>query len=232
MKILALTDGSVKSATALDAFDGRTQVDMHVPLAPLPEVMAKPDIVVMSFVDFPEYGMKPLLTWLEKHDLSHKPRILCMPKSVARQFSASVRLFADKLLPLPVRADVMLDAVERMDTRLPQIRKQQRNETAATVQSTARKFLSAFSADNGDAATTVVALSAATKDVCAALDKDGLGNWLEEVNSYHSKTARHCMAVAGFASIWARMLGVKDKDLHLFTRGALLHDIGKMRMSR
>jgi putative nucleotidyltransferase with HDIG domain len=230
MKILALTDGSVKSATALDAFDGRTQVDMHVPLAPLPDVMAKPDIVIMSFVDFPEYGMKPLLEWLEKHELSNKPRILCMPKSVARQFSASVRLFADKLLPLPVRADVMLDAVERMDTRLPEIRKQQRNETAATVQSTARKFLSAFSADNGDSATTVVALSAATKDVCAALDKDGLGSWLTAVDSYHSSTARHCMAVAGFASVWARMLGVKDKDMHLFTRGALLHDIGKMRI--
>lgn len=230
MKILALTDGSVKSATALDAFDGRTQVDMHVPLAPLPEFMAKPDIVIMSFVDFPEYGMKPLLEWLEKHELSNKPRILCMPKSVARQFSASVRLFADKLLPLPVRADVMLDAVERMDTRLPEIRKQQRNETAATVQSTARKFLSAFSADNGDSATTVVALSAATKDVCTALDKDGLGSWLTAVDSYHSSTARHCMAVAGFASVWARMLGVKDKDMHLFTRGALLHDIGKMRI--
>jgi hypothetical protein len=52
--------------------------------------MAKPDIVIMSFVDFPEYGMKPLLNWLEKHDLAHKPRILCMPKLVARQFSASV----------------------------------------------------------------------------------------------------------------------------------------------
>jgi HD-GYP domain-containing protein (c-di-GMP phosphodiesterase class II) len=174
--------------------------------------------------------MRPLLEWLEKHELSNKPRILCMPKSVARQFSASVRLFADKLLPLPVRADVMLDAVERMDTRLPEIRKQKRNETAATVQSTARKFLSAFSADNGDTATTVVALSAATKDVCTALDKDGLGSWLTAVDSYHSSTARHCMAVAGFASVWARMLGVKDKDMHLFTRGALLHDIGKMRI--
>lgn len=230
MKILALTDGSVKSATALDAFDGRTHVDMHVPLAPLPDDMAKPDIVIMSFVDFPEYGMKPLLEWLEKHGLANKPRILCMPKSVARQFSASVRLFADKLLPLPVRADVMLDEVERMDTRLPQIRKQARNETAATVQSTARKFLSAFSADNGDEATTVLALSAATKDVCTALDSDGLSKWLEGVESYHSSTARHCMAVAGFASIWASMLGVKDRDLHMFTRGALLHDIGKMRI--
>jgi putative nucleotidyltransferase with HDIG domain len=53
---------------------------------------------------------------------------------------------------------------------------------------------------------------------------------LTAVDSYHSSTARHCMAVAGFASVWARMLGVKDKDMHLFTRGALLHDIGKMRI--
>jgi putative nucleotidyltransferase with HDIG domain len=230
MKILALTDGSVKSATALDAFDGRTQVDMHVPLAPLPSVMAKPDIVIMSYVDFPEYGMKPLLSWLEKHDLAHKPRILCMPKTVVRQFSASVRLFADKLLPLPVRPEVMLDAVERMDTRLPVIRRRQRNESAATAQSTARKFLSAFSSDNGDASSAVVALSAATKDVCSALEEDGLGSWLDEVKNNHSRTARHCMAVAGFASVWARMLGVKDKDLHVFTRGALLYDIGKMRI--
>lgn len=228
MKILALTDGSVKSASALDAFDGRAQVDIHIPLAPLPEHMAKPAIVIMAFEQFPSYGMKPLLEWLERHDLAQKPRILCMPKSVARQFSASVRLFADKLLPLPVRPDVMLDAVQRMDTRLPQLRKQERNETAATVQSTARKFISAFSGDNQDTATTVVALSAATRDVCTALDKDGLGGWLEEVNSYHSSTARHCMTVAGFASVWASVLGVKDKDLQLFTRGALLHDIGKM----
>ncbi|MFK7792782.1 MAG: HD-GYP domain-containing protein [Devosiaceae bacterium] len=230
MKILALTDGSVKSATALDAFDGRTQVDMHVPLAPLPASMMKPDIVIMSFVDFPEYGMKPLLDWLEKHDLSQKPRILCMPKSVARQFSASVRLFADKLLPLPVRPDVILDAMERMDTRLPQLRRQQRNETVATVQSTARKFISAFSTEDGDTGTTVIALSAATKDVCSALEKDGLVNWLDEVNNYHSSTARHCMQVAGLASVWAQQLGVSEKDNQLFTRGALLHDIGKMRI--
>jgi putative nucleotidyltransferase with HDIG domain len=124
----------------------------------------------------------------------------------------------------------MLDAVERMDTRLPHIRRQQRNETAATAQNTARKFISAFSSENGDSGTAVLALSAATKDICSALEEDGLGNWLDEVKNYHSSTARHCMAVAGFASVWARMLGVKDKDLHLFTRGALLHDIGKMRV--
>jgi putative nucleotidyltransferase with HDIG domain len=229
-KILALTDGSVRSASALDAFDGRMQVDVHVPLAPLPQGHAKPDIVILSFEEFPEYGMKPLLEWLEKHGISQKPRVLCMPRQVVRQFSASVRLFADKLLPLPVQAETMLETIERLDTRLLHLRKQERNETVATVQSTARKFFSAFSTDNGDTATTVMALSAATKDVCSALERDGLGGWLDEVKNYHSSTARHCMTVAGFASIWASLLGVKDRDVQLFTRGALLHDIGKMRI--
>lgn len=228
MKILALTDGSVRSSTALDAFDGRMQVNMHVPLAPLPADMTKPDIVILSFEQFPAFGMKPLLSWMDKYDLSQKPRILCMPKDISKQYSASVRMIADKQLPLPVRPEVVLDAVQRMDTRLPQIRKQGRNETVATVHSTARRFISAFSSDSGDAGTTVLALSAATKEVCAALDNDGLGDWLSEVNKYHSSTARHCMIVAAFASIWARHLGVNDRDLHFFTCGALLHDIGKM----
>ena len=230
MRILALTDGSVRSATAVDAFDGRMQVDMHVPLAPLPKDMSKPDIVILSFEQFPIFGVKPLLAWMEKYDLSQKPRILCMPRSIARQYSASVRMIADKTLPLPVRPEVVLDTVQRMDTRLPQIRKQGRNETVATVHRTARRFISAFSSDQGDASTTVLALSAATKEVCTALDNDGLGDWLSEVNKYHSSTARHCMIVAAFASIWARQLGVNDRDLQLFTCGALLHDIGKMRI--
>ncbi len=203
---------------------------MHVPLAPLPKDMSKPDIVILSFEEFPAFGVKPLLAWMEKYDLSQKPRILCMPRSITRQYSASVRMIADKTLPLPVRSEVVLDTVQRMDTRLPQIRKQGRNETVATVHRTARRFISAFSSDQGDAGTTVLALSAATKEVCTALDNDGLGDWLSEVNKYHSSTARHCMIVAAFASIWARQLGVNDRDLQLFTCGALLHDIGKMRI--
>ncbi len=228
MRILALTDGSVRSATALDAFDGRMSVDLHVSLAPLPQEMMGADLVILAFNDFPSYGMKPLIKWLETHKLAHKPRILCIPRKVSRQYSASLRLFADKMLPLPVRPDVMLDTVQRLDTRMPQLRSQERNETAATVQSTGRKFLSAFSDENTDPESTVVALSAATKEVCAAIEDDGLGNWLEEVNSYHSLTARHCMKVAGLASAWARILGVNDSDLQQFTRAALLHDIGKM----
>ena len=228
MRILALTDGSIEAASALAAFDGKTRVDMHIPLAPLPEDMRRPDLIIMAYRGFPEFGMQPLFAWLEKHDLSAKPRILCIPRDVARQYSASVRLFANQVLPLPVRPAVMMDIIQRLDTRLPRIRKQERNETAATVQSTARTFISAFSTENTNPSSTVAALTAATTDVCKALEKDGLDSWMRSVSDYHSATARHAMSVAGFASVWAQLLGVKGDDLRMFTRGALMHDIGKM----
>lgn len=228
MKVLALTDGSVLAASSLDAFDGLMHVDTHVPLAPLPVDLRKPDIVVIAFAEFPEFGLHPLFLWLERYKLVTKPRVVCLPPEVTKQYSAAVRPFADRVLPLPLPPAMMLDTVQRLDSRIPRIRKQGRNDTAATVQSTARTLIGSFGAERADPQKTVAALDKASDDVCEALDTDGLGVWMESVAQYHSPTARHSMLVAGLAAQWARLLGVSDKDHHQFTRGALLHDIGKM----
>ncbi|MEM6712985.1 MAG: HD domain-containing phosphohydrolase [Pseudomonadota bacterium] len=228
MKVLALTDGSIEAASALDAFDGKTPVDFHIPLAPLPGDMQRPDLVVMAFEDFPDFGMQPLMKWLDKHGLSSKPRLLCIPVEVARQYTASIRLFANVILPLPVDPAHMMDVTERLDTRLPRIRKQERDETAATVQRTARTFVSAFSSENADEQSIVKSLGDAAVGVCNALEKDGLGTWLSHLENYDIGTVRRSLKIAGFASTWARLLGVKGDDLKLFTKGALLHDIGKI----
>ncbi|MEM1283888.1 MAG: HD domain-containing phosphohydrolase [Pseudomonadota bacterium] len=228
MKVLALTDGSVLAASSLDAFDGLLHVDTHVPLAPLPVELHKPDLVVIAFADFPEFGLHPLFMWLERYKLVAKPRVVCLPPEVTKQYSAAVRPFADRVLPLPLSPALMLDTVQRLDSRIPRIRKKGRDETAATAQSTARTLISAFTADEADSQNTVAALDKASDDVCDALDTDGLGMWMDSVAQYHSPTARHSMLVAGLAAQWARLLGVSDKDHRQFTRGALLHDIGKM----
>ena len=155
MKVLALTDGSVLAASSLDAFDGLMHVDTHVPLAPLPVDLRKPDIVVIAFAEFPEFGLHPLFLWLERYKLVTKPRVVCLPPEVTKQYSAAVRPFADRVLPLPLPPAMMLDTVQRLDSRIPRIRKQGRNDTAATVQSTARTLIGSFGAERADPQKTV-----------------------------------------------------------------------------
>ena len=58
-----------------------------------------------------------------------------------------------------------------------------------------------------------------------------IGDWLQVVWSYDDLTYQHCMLVAGLAATFAHHLGFSAGDRRLVTRAAVLHDIGKARIS-
>lgn len=233
MKILALTDGSPIASAALQALDGLVHVDTHVFPAPLPLGLRPPrsklpDVVVIAIEDLPGKGIDVLTSWLTRYGLMSRPRIICMPVAMLSTHASAVRTFSEHIVGLPAQPIVVLDHLQSIDIRFQGRRSAPVSASGASSQALARLFGNAFGDTKKDNAVVVENVAGATKQVCAALDADGLGKWLSNVANYHSYTARHCMTVAGFAAQWARILNVSQQDYERFTRAALLHDIGKM----
>lgn len=232
MKILALTDGSPQASAALQALDGLVHVDTHVfpaalPLSLRPPRNKLPDVVVIAVEDLPGKGIDVLTSWLTRYGLMNKPRIICLPVAMLASHASIVRTFSEHIVGLPAQPIVMLDHLQAIDIRFQSRRGTPVSASAASSQALARLFGNVFGDGSKDTVAMAQGISEATKQVCSALGADGLGQWLGQVANYHSHTARHCMAVAGFAAQWARILNVSEQDYERFTRAALLHDIGK-----
>lgn len=69
------------------------------------------------------------------------------------------------------------------------------------------------------------------RSIIDALHADGIVAWLEAVQSHHSHTYRHSMLVAGYATAFADLVQMAPADKDLFVAGALVHDIGKTKIS-
>ncbi|GAB5511547.1 MAG: hypothetical protein Rhims3KO_29480 [Hyphomicrobiales bacterium] len=235
MKILALTDGSPQASAALQALDGLVHVDTHVFPAPLPLSLRPPrnklpNVVVIAVKDLPVKGIDVLTGWLTRYGLMNKPRIICMPVAMLSTHASVVRSFSEHIVGLPAQPIALLDRLQAIDIRFQAHRGTSARPSATSSQGLARLFGNAFNNSSNSDTEVAQSVAEATSQVCAALDADGLGEWLGCVSNYHSYTARHCMTVAGFAAQWARILKVSDQDYERFTRAALLHDIGKMKV--
>lgn len=68
------------------------------------------------------------------------------------------------------------------------------------------------------------------REILAALSLDGMGPWMDAVQSHHSGTYCHSLMVSGVAGLLARHLGWSEADCQEVIAGGLLHDIGKMRI--
>lgn len=75
------------------------------------------------------------------------------------------------------------------------------------------------------------AVEASVEAIGQAAAASDIGDWLQVVWSYDDLTYQHCMLVAGLAASFAHQLGFSDGDRRLVTRAAVLHDIGKARIS-
>ncbi|MEM1288454.1 MAG: HD domain-containing phosphohydrolase [Pseudomonadota bacterium] len=228
MRILALTDGSVQALQALSAFDGLLSVNTHVLPNPIPKPLREADVVVIALGSFPASSLNKMVGWLLSQRVESIPRIICLPSDDLSRLSAAFKAANTRVLAMPVDPEALLAAVEGLDRRFAKVRNAPRKVSRKAAQSLSRTFSGLLGGKDADPDEVIGAVSAATDEVADALDNDGLGDWLDSVASYHSYTARHCMAVAGFAAQWSREMGVEETDHLLFTRGALLHDIGKM----
>ncbi|MGH8371075.1 MAG: HD-GYP domain-containing protein, partial [Gammaproteobacteria bacterium] len=56
--------------------------------------------------------------------------------------------------------------------------------------------------------------------------------WLTNLHQKHEHTAQHCLNVSILAIAFGRHLNLSDEELNLLGLGAVLHDVGKMRIPK
>jgi putative nucleotidyltransferase with HDIG domain len=60
--------------------------------------------------------------------------------------------------------------------------------------------------------------------------ENSIGSWMEAIRQFDSYTYRHCMTVSGIAVAFAMLLGMRKADLQRIAVGAMMHDVGKVRI--
>lgn len=69
-----------------------------------------------------------------------------------------------------------------------------------------------------------------SEQLAESLRDVSIGSWLDAVRQYNSYTYRHCMTVSGLATAFALNLGFSHADVQRISIGALMHDLGKVKI--
>jgi putative nucleotidyltransferase with HDIG domain len=75
------------------------------------------------------------------------------------------------------------------------------------------------------------ALTAHSRAVDEEIDSVGLDRWIATVRNHHRGTYQHSLLVSGIASRFGLALGLPAGERQTLTAAALVHDIGKIRIS-
>lgn len=110
--------------------------------------------------------------------------------------------------------------------------KPQRTASEQAVDESADELGALFDGLVGNRSLDTRALRTTSRSILGAIGEDGLGRWLETVRNHHSGTYQHCLLVTGVAAAFVKRLGLGDADGLKITEGAMLHDIGKIRIPR
>ncbi|MHA7776189.1 HD-GYP domain-containing protein [Roseibium sp. M-1] len=73
-------------------------------------------------------------------------------------------------------------------------------------------------------------LAGSAVDIKASLETDGIDMWLNAVQCHHSHTYRHTMMVTAHTISFAKTLDLTEAEQILLGLGALVHDLGKVRI--
>lgn len=103
-------------------------------------------------------------------------------------------------------------------------------QVSKTISSTcdALDLLSISALSNGPLPMPTLARTA--NDLAKTLASDGLDNWLSAVQNHHSHTFCHTMMVAGHTVSFSKDLGLPEQTQLLMGLGALVHDLGKVKI--
>jgi putative nucleotidyltransferase with HDIG domain len=134
-------------------------------------------------------------------------------------------LGATRVLPASVAAAMLMNAVATMTGgRIA--------APAGTLRAQAGEARDAFALMfRADSAPAPAIVDTGAALVNRAVREAKIRDWLRVVASFDDVTHRHCLSVAGLAAAFAGTLGLKDSDSRHLVKGALLHDIGKAKIS-
>jgi putative nucleotidyltransferase with HDIG domain len=73
-------------------------------------------------------------------------------------------------------------------------------------------------------------LKAASAEIVARIEEEGLAHWLDVIRKHHSQTYQHCLIISAVAVSFGQHLGFSNADKQRLASAGLLHDIGKARI--
>ncbi|SEI16181.1 HDIG domain-containing protein [Methylobacterium sp. 275MFSha3.1] len=206
---LARSLGPTRRCTVQDLYDDS-----------LPSV--QPDLIVGDVAQLTSEAIARLQRMLEPLRGAGAPFLFLTHGNAARAEAQARLLAPTDILPA-------LTMLERLLARIDHLLEVGGSAVAARMADEARQFFDRtfFS---GQMVTPELA-STGTGLIARAVQHCGLREWIGAVQRFDEATHRHCLIVTGLAAAFAAKLGFADLDSYRLTKAALLHDVGKTRIS-
>lgn len=165
-----------------------------------------------------------LRSWIRQRP-DREPVIFAVDRNSRIQLVRAFSLGASDVLFRPLTARTLrrklMASSGTADTDEPSL------AVAASLSALQNAFLSASTGGRLDTSLLIKAGDALVNQI----EADGLANWVQAVRTHHNQTYQHCLLVAGAAAAFAVKLGFRASDRQRVATAALLHDIGKARIS-
>ncbi|GAB2186847.1 HD-GYP domain-containing protein [Roseibium sp. LAB1] len=116
------------------------------------------------------------------------------------------------------------------DYSLPQIDGKCSPKVGETVKSTCVALSATSTAALTGAALPLASLARTSVEISNTIESDGLGAWLTAVQLHHSHTFCHTMMVTGHTMLFSKVLGLSAETQAMLGMGALVHDLGKIKI--
>lgn len=135
-------------------------------------------------------------------------------------------LGATRVLPASAASTMLLNAAAALTGGVSPPRA--RSDLGDQAKGARDAFTAIFRADRAPAPAIVESGAILVK---RAVREAKIRDWLRVVANFDDVTHRHCLSVAGLAAAFAQRLGLNETDSSDLIKGALLHDIGKAKIS-
>jgi putative nucleotidyltransferase with HDIG domain len=183
----------------------------------------QPDLIVGDVARLTSEAITRLQRMLEPLRAVGAPFLLLTHGNAARAEVQGRLLSPTDILPA-------MSVLERLLDRIDRLQEVGGSAVAARMADEARLFFDRtfFS---GRTVTPEYA-SIGTGLIARAVQQCGIRDWIQAVQRFDEATHRHCLIVTGMAAAFAAKLGFIDLDSYRLTKAALLHDVGKTRISK
>ncbi|MGU3469349.1 HD-GYP domain-containing protein [Methylobacterium sp. C33D] len=220
-RLLLITDSLPRArqlARSLGPARRCTLQDLYDDVVPL----GQPDLVVGDIARLTSEAIMRLRRMLEPLRAAGAPFLFLTHGNAARAEAQARLLAPTDILPA-------MSILERLLDRIDRLQEIGGSAVIARMADEARQFFDrAFF--SGQVITPELA-STGTGLIARAVQHCGVRDWIRAVQRFDEATHRHCLIVTGLAVAFATKLGFDDLDSYRLTKAALLHDVGKTRIS-
>ena len=152
-------------------------------------------------------------------------RIFLVEDSAHLSISQAYALGATSVLTGPLDPARLLKEVgDLLDGDMPLI---EENGSAAAASSGEVALASMFTAVASGTPIDIAGAKKAGAAIAAAVEENGLADWLKTVRRHHEGTYQHCLLVTGVAVDFGLSLGCPNCEIERLYTSAMFHDIGK-----